>query len=98
APAKAAVSTFGETTLGIQPRGAGTLGEGSAASFENEAGDAVLHGSNIFTVYWDPADVFHEHHEWLTGIDHFMQQLGASSGHLGTIFATLAQYRDRTNV
>ncbi len=98
APAEAAVSTFGETTVGLQPRDSGTQGEGSAASFENETGDAVLHGTSIYTIYWDPEDVFHEHHEWLTGIDHFMQQLGASSGQLGTIFAALAQYRDRTNV
>ena len=98
APAEALVGTFGETTLGVQPRNASTLGEGSPATFENEAGDAVLHGTNIFTVYWDPEDIFHEHHEWLTGIDHFMQQLGASSGRLETIYAVLAQYRDRTNV
>ena len=97
-PAEASVSTFGETTVGLQPRNDGIVGEGSTASFGNEAGDAVVHGANIYSVYWDPENIFHEHQEWLNKIDHFMQQLGASSGHPDTIYGALAQYRDRSNV
>ena len=41
--------------------------------------------------------MFHEHHEWLVKTDHFLQQMGASSGSLETIFSSLAQYRDRSN-
>ncbi|HXB15006.1 MAG TPA: PKD domain-containing protein [Solirubrobacteraceae bacterium] len=97
APASALVKTFGATTVGLQPRNNGTMHEGSPASFGNEAGHVVLHGTSYYSVYWDPEDLFHTHHEWLVKIDHFMQQMGAASGSLGTIYSELTQYRDRTN-
>jgi hypothetical protein len=68
-----------------------------AGTFSNDNGNAVLHGVTIYPVYWDPGDVFHVHHEWMTNIDRFFQQLGAGSGQLSTIFSTLGQYRDRSN-
>jgi hypothetical protein len=68
-----------------------------AGTFENANGNAVVHGSTIYPIYWDPEDIFHLHHEWMTNINRFLQQLGAGSGEFGTIFAALGQYRDRSN-
>jgi PKD domain/Phosphate-induced protein 1 conserved region len=70
---------------------------GGAGTFGNENGNAVLHGTTIYPIYWDPEDIFHLHHEWMTDINRFLQHLGAGSGGLETIFSTLGQYRDRTN-
>ncbi len=97
APAGAKVTTVGGTTVGLQPRNAGTIGEGSSASFANEAGNAVLHGTSVYGIFWDPEDIYHERHEWMGAVEHFMQQMGVSSGGLETIFASVAQYRDRSN-
>ena len=100
------MATVGETTVGVQPRNDGLkkegptprpFGEGSKATFGNEAGHAVVHGASVYSIYWDPGDLFHEHHEWLVKTDHFLQQMGAASGDLRTIFSSLAQYRDRSN-
>ncbi len=68
-----------------------------ANSFESKEANAVVHGSSVYAVYWDPKDVFNTHNEWTVGIDSFLQRLGSSSGTLATIFAPLGQYRDRTN-
>ena len=95
--ASAIVTTVSGTSVGLQPRRTSeTLTEGSPETFANEAGNAVLHGTNVYAVYWDPANSFH--HEWLTKIDNFFQQLGAGSGSLDTIFSELGQYRDRSNL
>jgi hypothetical protein len=84
----------GSVTVGLQPR-TEDLREGEPESFSNESGNVVLHGSNVYAIYWDPENQFH--HEWLTNIDSFFQRLGASSGDLGVGLADLGQYRDRTN-
>jgi hypothetical protein len=99
APAGAVVTTVGGTSVGLQPR-TETLGEGEPASpFANENGNAILGGTSVYAVYWDPNDVFFdEHHEWLVTLDNFFQQLGADSGDISTVFGTLGQYRDRANV
>ncbi len=97
APATAKVETVEEATVGLQPRNAGVRGEGSRSSFGNTAGNPVLHGTSVYSIYWDPEDLFHEHQEWLVKTDHFMQQMGAASGGLGTIFSSVSQYRDRSN-
>jgi PKD domain len=96
APAGAIVTTVGGTSVGLQPR-TSTLGEGNPATFANDTGSVILNGTSVYAVYWDPTNVFHTHHEWLTKIDAFMQQMGANSGALDTIFAPLGQYRDRSN-
>ena len=97
-PAGAVVlSGVAEAPVGTQPRTEEIL-EGNGATFANNSGNAIVDGSNVYAVYWDPEDVFFDHHhEWLLKVDSFMQQLGASSGSLGTIFAPLVQYRDRPN-
>jgi PKD domain len=98
APAGAVVTEVAGTDVGLQPRNfdiLGTPGE-SPATFDNESGNAVVHGSNVFPIYWDPAGhAFH--HEWVTNVDGFVQDMGNSSGKLDTIFSTLTQYRDRSN-
>jgi hypothetical protein len=97
-PAAAVVTEVGGTKLGLQPRNAGTPGSpgGEPTNFSNATGNAVLHGTNVFPIYWDPlGETFH--HEWLIKIDTFFQQMGAGSGDLENIFASIGQYRDRTN-
>ena len=97
APARAIVAEVESTKVGLQPRSTSLGTPGSTpASFANVAGHAVLHGTNVYPIFWDP-EGFGFHHEWLTKIDAFFQQLGESSGRLGTIFASLTQYRDHTN-
>jgi len=98
APAGAVVTVVGGTTVGLQPRNATTPGSpgDEPANFSNVAGNAVLHGTNVYPIYWDPlGETFH--HEWLIKIDTFFQQMGAGSGSLENIFASIGQYRDRTN-
>jgi hypothetical protein len=95
APAGAVVSEVAPgTTLGLTPRSV-SLGEGEGTTFANESGNAVLHGTNVYPIFWAPEDGYQ--HEWLVKVDKFFQDMGASSGYLGTIFASLAQYRDRSN-
>jgi len=94
--AGAVVTPVGGTTVGLQPR-TEVLGEGSPETFANESGNAILSATSVYAVFWDPTDVFHHHHEWLTKIDHFFQQMGAASGDTSTVFGPLAQYRDRAN-
>jgi hypothetical protein len=106
APAGALVTKIGSTTVGLQPR-TEALTEGEANSFANESGHVVLHGTNLYTIYWDPKNQFH--HEWLTRIDSFFQRMGASGempatsehervpAYLGSGFASLGQYHDRSN-
>ena len=94
APAYAVVTEVAGTKVGLEPR-TETLGEGAAGSYGNEGGHPVMHQSNLFAIYWDPQNRFH--HEWLTGINHFFQRMGASSGEFGVGLSALAQYRDRTN-
>jgi hypothetical protein len=90
-PVKTGLTT---TTVGLQPRTT-VLREGEPKSFANESGHVVLHGSNVYAIYWDPQNVFH--HEWLVRIDTFFQRMGATSGQLSVGLASLSQYRDRSN-
>jgi hypothetical protein len=95
APASAVVTEVGGTKVGLQPRSVLLGAGGESVSISNESGHPVLHGSNVFAVYWDPQNRFH--HEWLVGIDNFLQRMGASSGDLGFTLSALTQYRDRSN-
>jgi len=84
------------TEVGLQPR-TEVLMPGISTSFANEDGNAVVDGSSVYAVYWDPDAIFHEHHEWTTKIDTFFHAMGETSGELSSIFAPLGQYRDRAN-
>jgi hypothetical protein len=73
-----------------------------AATFRNPAGHPVLHGSNVFAIYWDPPAVGqphtnHYHGDWQEVIDTFLQSMGASSGSLANIFSVDTQYTDVSN-
>jgi hypothetical protein len=101
-PAGAFVTTVEGTTVGLQPRngeGIGPSGEKAkekeqeVKTFSNESGNAVMHGSSEFVIYWDPEARYH--HEWVAGIDGFMQQI--EEGGLSVPFSVVAEYRDRTN-
>ena len=107
-PAGALVVKVGGTEVGVQTRYAPApgerLGEGEPLKFGNKAGNAVVHGASVYAVYWDPGNEAEEefqepifHHEWLTKVNQFLQDLGSASGSLATIFAADSQYRDRTN-
>jgi PKD domain len=97
APAGAIVTTVEGTSVGLQPRSE-ALGEGTPGTFANESGNAVVHSSNDYAIFWDPTDRFHVHHEWQTGIETFFHEMGDANEELGTIFAVAGQYRDRSNV
>jgi len=73
-----------------------SVGSESGDTFENAGGHAVLNGTSIYVVYWDPENVFFERHEWLTNLDHFFQDMGADSGDLDTALGMLGQYTDRS--
>jgi PKD domain len=106
--AGALVESIPGTSVGLQPReteavfdgtlSTNELGESSVtegAALANESGNAVVHASNVYAVYWDPT--FHYHNDWKRLIDTFLQGVGANSGSLGNVFAVDAQYTDKTN-
>ncbi len=94
APAGAVVTTVSGTTVGVQPRE--TALAQPTGNFSNTNGNVVVSGTtSLYVVYWDPGAWFH--HEWVTNVDSFVHDLGASSGESGTIFDALPQYVDRAN-
>ncbi|MGO9321949.1 MAG: PKD domain-containing protein [Solirubrobacteraceae bacterium] len=100
APAQAVVTEVAGTNVGLQPRNgtslAPGLSEGEGATFANENGNVVLHGSaSEYAIYWDPNDPTEFTHEWLVNLDGFFQALGEAG--LDTPFGVIAQYRDRSN-
>ncbi len=69
APAAAVVTEVGGTSVGLEPRMGNTIveegrfevtpGKGEteiegAQTFSNANGNAVLHGTNVYPIYWDP--------------------------------------------
>jgi hypothetical protein len=98
APAGAVVTTIGSTIVGLQPREAQSFFEGmpTAESFNNPAGNLVLHKNETYAIYWDPTD--HYHGDWQHLIDTFFQGLGADSGATGTVFAVDSQYTDKSDL
>lgn len=100
-PASAIVTEVGATKAGLSPRNvkAPIDGDGAtAASFENAAGNPVVHGSDVYVIYWDPAINDPYHGDWQQHINNFMAQVGSESGSLGNVFAVNTQYTDRSNV
>lgn len=94
-PAGAAVTEVEGVKVGVQARngtGLGTTGS-EPETFANENGNVVLHGSGDYVIYWDPGNQLH--HEWLVKVDGFFRGLGEAG--LATGFASLGQYRDRSN-
>jgi hypothetical protein len=101
APAHAVVSSVephaGEvTTVGLQPRDVSTVLDGGlSAGFGNPNGNPVLHGSDLYVIYWDPDDYYFS--EWQSLIDTFLQGVGAESGTRNGVFSVLADYTDKSN-
>ena len=98
-PAAAVVTEVAGTKVGLQPRSVTTPVDGNGAtveSFENASGNPVLHGSNDYVIYWDPADIYHG--DWHGHINTFMQELGSDSGSLSNVFGVDTQYTDKSNV
>ncbi|HEV3034004.1 MAG TPA: hypothetical protein VGX72_04360 [Solirubrobacteraceae bacterium] len=97
ASASAVVAKLGGTSVGLQPRNGTVLGTTGAepATFSNETGNVVVHGSSDYAVYWDPNNPTEFTHEWIANLDGFFQALGEAR--LDTPFAILPQYRDRSN-
>lgn len=98
APAGAIVTTVGPTKVGLQPREAESVFEGTptVASFNNPEGNPVLHKNETYAIYWDPTD--HYHGDWQHLIDTFFQGLGADSGSTSTVFAVDSQYTDKSDL
>jgi len=106
APAGALVTTFGSTQYGVQQREASIVEDGfyfenafgelkEPATFANVSGRPVVHGSNVYVIYWDPAYKYHG--DWQEVIDRFVHDMGAGSGSLSTVFAVDTQYTDTTD-
>ena len=55
-------------------------------------GGRVLHSSDAYVIYWDPAERYR--FDWERLIDKYFQDVGAESGSLGDAFALNAQYGD----
>jgi hypothetical protein len=108
-PAGAVVTEVEGTTVGLTPRNsaslvAGLLGETEAGklfenpspeSFANPLGHPVLHGSQVFVIYWDPQGYYHG--DWQNAVNSFLHDAGSDSGSLGNVFAVDAQYTDTSN-
>jgi PKD domain len=96
APAPAQVSEISGTSVGLQPRLIGEAFDGEkGATFNNPAGNPVLHASRVYVIYWDPTD--HYHGDWQHVIDQFMTNMAGMSGSLNSVFAADEQYTDSSN-
>lgn len=98
-PASAVVTEVAGTKVGLSPRNvkAPVDGDGpTAESFANPEGNPVLHGSNVYVIYWDPGDIYHG--DWQQHINTFMQEVGTQSGSLDNVFGVDTQYTDKSDV
>ena len=104
APAAARVTNVPPAEVGLQPRISNfdyvglvkvdeelhVLENPAPESFSNPEGHPVVHGSQVFVVYWDPQDYYHG--DWQHLIDGFVRGMGVESGSLENVFALEAQY------
>jgi hypothetical protein len=109
APAGAVVTTVGPANVGLQPPNEAFLLDGPLKenalnafseepepfTFANASGNPVVHGSNVYAVYWDPTARYHG--DWHEVIDHFLQGASRESNALRSVFAVNNQYTDLTN-
>ena len=111
APARAVVNTeLPGVRVGLQPRNGesvldATLTENTSNvwantpvphTFENPLGNPVLHGTNLYAIYWDPMNRYDG--DWQHVINTFFQSVGAASGSTASVFGVDAQYTDRSNL
>lgn len=64
--------------------------------YANPEGNPVVHGSNTWTIFWDPEEYFY-HGDWERLIDTYMANAAAASGSLASVFSVDAQYTDKSN-
>jgi PKD domain len=64
-------------------------------NFNNKEGNAVVHSSAVYVIYWDPT--YHYHDDWKEKIDEFVQRIGGASNSLDDPLAVDTQYTDKTN-
>ncbi|HTY97800.1 MAG TPA: hypothetical protein VMB91_12215, partial [Solirubrobacteraceae bacterium] len=64
-------------------------------TFANPAGHPVLHGSNVYVVYWDPTN--HYHNDWKALIDGFLENVNTEENSGANVFAVDEQYTDTSN-
>jgi hypothetical protein len=109
ATAGAIVTSVAGHAVGLQPRNLELLHEGNAVfvgnkkvlfepfaeTFENAGGHPVLHGSNVYVIYWDPTA--HYHGDWKNVIDTFFNSVGNAS-ETNDVFEVNKQYTDKSNV
>jgi hypothetical protein len=96
APATAIVVKVGSAEVGAQPRNTEFVLDGQlGASFANDSGNPVIHGSSIYSVFWDPTNSYHG--DWQHLIDEFLHNMGGVGGLLDNVFAVDEQYTDRSN-
>lgn len=110
APAGAVVTKVGSVTVGLQPNDESFLLDGpfkrnelneaeeepEPFTFANAAGNPVVHGSNVYAIYWDPTDRYHG--DWQEIIDGFLHNAAGEANSLRNLFAVDEQYTDQTNV
>jgi PKD domain len=77
--------------FGVQPRFAPGAETEEPLQYN---GGPVLHSSDAYVIYWDPAETYR--FDWKRLIDKYFQDVGAASGQLGNVFAVNAQYTDST--
>lgn len=98
-PAGAIVAHVGSSEVGLQPRNAESFFDGNGelgAAFANPSGNPVVHGNATYSIFWDPTNAYHG--DWQEVIDGYLQNVGAASGSLASVFSVYEQYTDRSNV
>jgi hypothetical protein len=87
--------------LGAAPAGAVLTGEFGQArrvapTIKEEPlqyhGGPVLHSSDSYAIYWDPAGTYRG--DWMQLINEYLHNVGADSGKSSDVFALNGQYRD----
>jgi hypothetical protein len=115
AQAGALVTEVGSATVGLTPRnsesiiigltrveedGASFFNE-SPETFGNELGHPVVHGAQVFALYWDPIDpethTPYYHGDWQNVIDGFFHNAGSQGGAFNSVFSVEGQYTDTSN-
>lgn len=110
-PAGAVVKTVEGMAVGMQPRVADEVLDGTlrlnelyeffeapaAEGFANNEGNPVLHGANVYAIFWDPTAGQYYHPDWQQAIGEFLEEESVAGTPLDNVFAVDSQYTDRTN-
>ena len=94
------ITESGSLKVGLQPREETSVFDGpfwanpsEPETFEDVKGAGpVIEGSNIYLIYWDPANKYHG--DWQQLINGFVKGLETESGSRERVFSVDAQYTD----